>query len=53
MFEGKINLKSIGLKFCNNISNVKVDGKDIDFKFENGTICFAEQSVLNCVEIEM
>ena len=53
VFEGKINLKSVSLKFCDNISNVKVDGKDIDFKFENGTICFDEQSILNCVEIEI
>ena len=53
VFEGKINLKSIGLKFCDNISSVKIDGKDISFRFENGTICFDEQSVLNCVELEM
>ena len=53
VFEGKINLKSVSLKFCDNISNVKVDGKDIDFKFENGTICFDEQSVSDCVEVEM
>ena len=53
VYEGKINLKSVSLKFCDNISGFMVDGKDIDFTFENGIICFDEQSVSDCVEVEM
>ena len=53
IYGGKISLKSIGLKFCDNVSKLKVDGKDIDFRFENGIICCNEENILNCVEIEI
>ena len=51
VYEGEINLKSLSLKFCNKISNVKIDGKDIDFEFENGIIYFKETSLSKYVEI--
>jgi len=51
VYEGKINLKSLSLKFCNNISNVKIDGKDINFDVENGIIYFKEITIFNSVEI--
>lgn len=51
VYEGKINLKSISLKFCRKITNVKIDGQDIDFEFENGIIYFKEIGVLKSIEI--
>jgi len=49
--EGKINLKSLSLKFCSKVSYVKIDGKDVDFEFKNGIIYFKETNILNYVEI--
>ena len=49
--EGEINLKSLSLKFCNNILNLKIDGNDVDFEFKNGIIYFKETTIFNCVEI--
>lgn len=51
VYEGEINLKSLSLKFCNKISCVKIDGKNIDFEFKNGIIYFKETSISNYVEI--
>lgn len=51
VYEGKITLKSLGLKFCNEISNLKIDGKDTDFEFENGIIYFKETYISDCIEI--
>ena len=53
VYEGEINLKSLGLKFCDNISYLKIDGKDIDFEFENGIIYFKQTTILNHVEIKV
>ena len=36
--EGEILLSSLGLKFCKSISVLKIDGRMIDFNFENGII---------------
>ena len=52
IYGGSINLKSLGLKFCNNISGLKIDGKNVDFEFKNGVIHFAETNISCCVEIE-
>lgn len=49
--EGEIKLASFGVKFAKNIKNVKIDGKNIEFKFEKGKICFEEQSVYKKIEI--
>lgn len=51
IYEGELNLKSLGIKFCNEISNLKIDGNDIDFEFRNGIIYFKETNIHNCVEI--
>ena len=53
VFEGEINIKSISLKFAENISKLKIDGKYIDFKFKNGIIYFKEIGISNYVEIEI
>ena len=53
IYEGEISLKSLGLKFCDSISCLKIDGKDIDFEFENGTIYFKETSISNHMEITL
>lgn len=51
VYEGKVNLKSLGLKFCNKISCLKIDGKNVDFEFKNGTLYFEKTCVYDCVEI--
>ena len=53
IIEGGLKLKSLGLKFCDKITQLKIDGKDIDFEFKNGIISFDEVEVLNCVEIKV
>ena len=45
VYEGDISLKSLSLKFADKISSVKIDGKNIDFKFINGIIDFKETSI--------
>lgn len=49
--EGKITLSSIGLKFCKNVLSVKIDGKNVDFKFEDGIIYFEETKISQNMEI--
>ena len=49
--EGKLTLKSFGVKFFDKISQVKIDGVPIDFKLENGKVCFERQTICNCIEI--
>ena len=51
VYEGELCLKLLGLKFCDNISCLKIDGKKIDFEFKNGIIYFNKTSIFNCVEI--
>ena len=51
VYEGDISLKSLSLKFADKISSVKIDGKNIDFKFINGIIDFKETSISDCMEI--
>lgn len=45
IYDGNISLKSLGLKFCEKISSVKIDGKDIDFEFRNGKIYFEKTNI--------
>lgn len=51
VYEGEINIKSLGLKFCDNVSHLKIDEKSVDFEFKNSIIYFEETSILNCAEI--
>ncbi len=51
VYEGKITLKSFGAKFCNSITELKIDGKTIDFVMDNGIIYFEENSISECMEI--
>ncbi|MBR5587122.1 MAG: hypothetical protein IKW02_04080 [Clostridia bacterium] len=53
VYEGRLKLKSLGLKCLESIKNLKIDGKNVDFKFENGIINFKEINILNGVEIEI
>lgn len=53
VYEGKIRLKSFGIKFCNSISNLKIDGNNVDFIIENSRICFEEIDVLDCIDISI
>ena len=49
--EGNITIESLGLKFCDNIKSLKIDGKNLDFKFNNGNAVFEKTTVSECVEI--
>lgn len=51
VIEGKITLSSLGLNFYDNISNLKIDGKLIDFNFKNGIIYFDEIEISEKMEI--
>lgn len=53
VFEGSVTLQSFGLKFCDSIKSVFADGKAIDFKFENGNVCFDSISISNTLEITL
>ena len=53
VLEGEIFLKSLGLKFCEQIKNVKIDGKTIDFVQKNGKIYFDKTKIADCVEINI
>jgi len=53
VYEGRLKLKSLGLKCLESIKNLKIDGKNVDFKFEHGIINFKEINILNGVEIEI
>ena len=51
VIEGKISLASLGLKFCSNVSALKIDGECVDFKYKNGKIYFKETNILQKMEI--
>lgn len=51
LLEGEITLESLGLNFCDRITDLKIDEKNIDFNFKNGKIYFEKSNVQNCVEI--
>ena len=51
IYEGAISLKSLSLKFCDNILCLKIDGKTTDFEFKNGTIYFTKTNISDYVEI--
>ena len=51
--EGVIKLKSLGLKFCDHILCLKIDGETVDFEFENGIISFKGTCVSNFLEIQV
>ncbi len=53
VYEGNIELKSLGLKFCDDISSLKIDGKSVDFEFKNGIIYFKETNISKSVEITL
>ncbi len=53
VYEGEINLKSISLKFCDIISSLKIDGKNVDFEFKNDIIYFKETNISKSVEITL
>lgn len=49
--EGELLLKSLSLKFCDNVSNVHIDGKPIAFLHKDGKIYFEKITIQNSVEI--
>lgn len=48
--EGEITLETVGASFCDNVKNVKIDGKTVDFEFKNGKIYFEKTNIFDCVE---
>lgn len=53
VFENDITLKAFGLKFCDKIKSVKIDGTNIDYSFIDGTLYFDEKTIKNSMEIEI
>lgn len=53
VYEGELSLKSIGLKFCDNISSLNIDGKHLPFQIEAGKISFERITINNSVEITL
>lgn len=51
IYEGALLLSSIGLKFCNFVTHTKIDGKDMEFKFNNGILSFNETKITKEVKI--
>ncbi len=51
VYEGEISLKSVGVKFCDKVSGLKLDGNNTCFEFKDGNIYFKQTSISDCVEI--
>ncbi len=51
VYEGALSLKSLGLKFLDKVSEVKIDGKTIDFELKSGTIYFKDITIYDNLEI--
>lgn len=51
VYEGALSLKSLGLNFLDKVSEVKIDGKTIDFELKSGTIYFKDITIYDNLEI--
>lgn len=51
LFEGGLSLTSFGVKFFDKVSDLKIDGKSVDFRLENGIIYFEETNITQNMEI--
>lgn len=49
--EGKIKLRTVGLRFLGGCSAVVVDGKSIEYVFKDGSVNFLETEITDGVEI--
>lgn len=52
IYEGKLTLKSFGLKFSNQIECLKIDGNELEFTFKNGKLNFEKTIIVRNMEIE-
>ncbi len=50
---GKLKLKTLGVKFAKSVSKVTIDGKDVEFSFDNGIVAFAEQEIHESIELKL
>lgn len=53
ILQGNLTLKTFGMKWCSSCSQVKIDGKEVDFEFKAGVLCFNETDVAEKVEIKL
>ncbi len=51
LFDGEIELSSIGLKFVKDVKSVTVDGRSVGFSFNDGYLSFEGQLIKNNVKI--
>ena len=51
VIEGELSLSSFGIKFCDSISSLTVNGNKTDFKFENGIVYFNETKIAKNKEL--
>ena len=50
---GKLKLKTLGAKYAYSVSKVTIDGRDVEFSFENRIIAFNEQEINESIEIKL
>lgn len=53
IYEGSLTLKSLGLKFCNEVCSLKIDGRAAEFEFKNGRLLFDEVNITESIEAEV
>ena len=41
----------IGMKFCDTVSSLALDGRQMDFEFENGKVCFEKTKISSGVKM--
>lgn len=49
--EGQISLNSLGLKFCDEVLSIALDGNPTAFKFENGIVSFDKTDIKRDIRI--
>lgn len=50
--DGELSLKKLTLPYITSISNVTVDGEEVDFEFSNGEFLFEDLKIQDYIEIE-
>lgn len=51
LIEGELSLSSFGLKFCDDISSLTIDGNTADYKFKNGVVRFKDTKISEKMEL--
>lgn len=49
--EGGIELAALGLKFCKTVKKTEIDGKEVNFRFENSVLYFERTDIRKGIEV--